>query len=82
MIERRYGYTGVLSLDDMEWCKLNNVEVDLYNEPQKIEMNNRIYHYHGKTEINFILSDDDTDLMLKLKFGNELVLRSIHETVG
>jgi hypothetical protein len=76
MIERTYQYSHTLTLELRDWCLLNNIEVDIFHTPPSEinSANGRTYYYQGRTNIKFITRSESTDLMLRLKAGQDIQL--------
>ena len=75
MITRTYIYSDVLTLEFQNWCLLNDIEIDIYQEPP-IEINTYKgpYYFAGKSTIKFITRSEPADLMLQIKAGDSIHL--------
>ena len=85
MIERTYIYHNVenFTTEFYNWCLLNNIHVNIHNEPRAFNsLNGSTYYYQGRTNIKFITRSESTDLMLRLKAGQDIQLIEEMVTVG
>lgn len=75
MTERVYQFSDVLDMDDFFWLELNNIHIDSYHDPARtLEYQGKSYHYTGRTYTRFITKDEKSDMMLRLKFSDAIIL--------